>query len=245
MNASLSGSRGGGGRKGFGDFAGGHDGVDVNAHGVFDAASVTAGENGYDGNAALAGGFKNAAGALLQTFFCQHEAAELIFAERIGAADVEERIGRKLVKRLLDGRDECAEILVVVDTVGHVQIERRGWLVGGVVVFLMDGEREDCWIVREDRRRAITVMHVGIDYNGFANGAIGLQAADGYGDIVNGAEAFAVAGIRVMEAAAEIAAEAIARGRLRGENGAARGEPHGFDEFAGVRNFELHDFAGG
>ena len=51
---------------------------------------------------------------------------------------------------------------------------------------------------------AVAVVDVGIDDHGFLDEAIGLQAANGHGDVVNGAETFAVIGVSVMEAAAEI-----------------------------------------
>ena len=46
------------------------------------------------------------------------------------------------------------------------------------------------------------MVHVGVDDHSHRNVSIGLQAADGNGDVVNGAEAFTVVGVGVMEAAA-------------------------------------------
>ena len=72
-----------------------------------------------------------------------------------------------------------------------------------------------------------------------------MQAADGDGDVVDGAEAFAMVGVGVMEAAADVGAEAIAKRGLRGEDGAAGSEPDRLYKFWGIRDLELHDVAGG
>ncbi len=99
----------------------------------------------------------------------------------------------------------------------------------------MDGERKDGGIVGEDGGGAVAVVHVGINDHGFADGAIGLHFADGNGYIVDRAETLAMSGVGVMEAAADVAAEAIKGGGLRGEDGTPGGEPEGVDEFRRVR----------
>ena len=56
----------------------------------------------------------------------------------------------------------------------------------------MQGQREHAAIARENCGRAVAVMNVAIDDQRFFDGAFVLQRADGDGDIVNRAKAFAV-----------------------------------------------------
>ena len=109
----------------------------------------------------------------------------------------------------------------------------------------MDRNGEDAGVIVENCSGAIAVMNVGIDDHGFLDGAIGLQAAHGDGDIVDGAETFAVISVGVMEAAAQVRTEAIAERALSSKDGASRSEPDRFGELRRIRDFELHDFAGG
>ena len=47
-----------------------------------------------------------------------------------------------------------------------------------------------------------------------------------------------------MKSAAQVRTESIAQGRLRGENGSGRGQPHCLDEFWRIGHFHLHHLAG-
>ena len=115
---------------------------------------------------------------------------------------------------------------------------------GGIVVLLMDREREDGIVVPKNVGGSVAVVDVGIDDDGLFDEAVGLQAADGDSNIVQCTEAFAVTGVSVVEAAAEIAGEAIAKGELSSEDSATGREPNGFGEFRRIRDLEFHDFAG-
>src|SRR5256885_3109656 len=93
-------------------------------------------------------------------------------------------------------------------------VDARGRLVRGVIVFLMDGDGEDGVVVVKNGGGAVAVVDVSVDDNGFANGAISLQAADCDRDVVNGAEALAMIGVGVVKAAAEVGSETIAESAL-------------------------------
>jgi hypothetical protein len=68
-------------------------------------------------------------------------------------------------------------------------------------------------------------VHVAIDGHGLVNLAIALHAADGDGDIVDHAEAFAVIGERVMESSADADRHAVVERVIGGQHRAAGGEP--------------------
>src|SRR5258707_1029439 len=97
----------------------------------------------------------------------------------------------------------------------------------------------------KNSRRAVAMVHVGIDDQRLADRTIRLEAADADGHIVDGAESFAVIRMGVMESAAEIATKAVTQCRLRGEDRAAGGEPEGFNELRRVWHLKPHLFAGG
>src|SRR5258707_15854523 len=97
-------------------------------------------------------------------------------------------------------------------------------LVGRVIVELVDGEGEDGIVFAEDGGGAVAVVDVGVYHHRAGYFFSGLECADGYGYIVDGAEAFAVAGIGVVEAAADVTAEAVLGGGFGGGGWATGGQ---------------------
>ena len=85
--------------------------------GVFDMAGVTTGESGGDGDVAGAGELEDAFVASFQTGFGEAQTAKLVFAERVGTANVKQNIGAKFVERFFDGGEKCGEVFVVFDAV--------------------------------------------------------------------------------------------------------------------------------
>ena len=74
-----------------------------------------------------------------------------------------------------------------------------------------------------------------------ADGAIALQAADGHGDIVDGAEALAVVREGVMESAAEVEAQTVFQSQARGQDGAAGGQPESFHHLARIGDLQAQN----
>jgi len=233
-----------GGGQFFANFARGYDGVGVNADGVSHAAGVPAGKGGCDGNVAAASGEEDAFVASFEAGLTEAQAAKLVFFVRIGSPNVKKNFRTKVIEYTSYGGEQGGQVFFIFDAVLERQIEIGGWFVSGIVIFLMNGQRENGGIVAENVRGAVAVVDIGIHDDGFFDGVIGLQAADGYGDVMDRTEALAVVGVGVVEAATQIAGEAVAESELAGENGAARREPDGFSKFRRVRNFKLHDFAG-
>ena len=86
---------------------------------------------------------------------------------------------------------------------------------------LVDGDGEDGFVATKNGGGAVTMMHVGVDDHCFADGFVGLQPPDGYGDIVDRAKPFTVASVRVMEPATEICAKPVAESALSSKNRSA------------------------
>ena len=126
-----------------GDFLRGDDGVGVDADGVFDAARIAASECRDDGNVAVTGGFGNPLVASLEAGLCQAQATELVFTKRIGPAHVEKNIGAKFVERSFYCRQENCQVFSVSHAIVEAEIEIGWGFVGRLVIFLMDGKRED------------------------------------------------------------------------------------------------------
>jgi hypothetical protein len=244
---------------------GGEDGVHVDLDGVCYVASVAAGEGDGDGDAPLRcapflrqgpsflrasrQGGKSSSDlpedegvAPAEAIHGESEATELVFAVGVGAGDIEDEIGVEFSEGAREVRVEDGEIVFVTDAVGEIGVEIRGRLRFGVIVFLVDGKSEDGGIAGEDGGGAVALMDVGVNDHGGLDGAVGLQAANGDGDVVDDAEAFAVIGKSVVKAAAEVRSGSGGEGALSCFDGAAGGEPDGFDEFFGVRDFHAEDF---
>jgi len=107
-------------------------------------------------------------------------------------------------------------------------------------VLLMNGEGEDGMVAGENEGGAVALVDIGIYNDDFARGAIGLKAANCYGDIMNGAESFAMVREGVVETAGEIRGESIGESAAAGENRTAGGEPDSIDHFARPGNFQVH-----
>src|SRR5450755_5124302 len=87
---------------------------------------------------------------------------------------------------------QAVKILFVTHAVGQVNVETGRRLHGGVIVELVNGQRKHGRVVSENAGGAVAVMYVAIDYHGALDEAVALHAADGYGDVVDGAETLAV-----------------------------------------------------
>ncbi len=134
----------------------------------------------------------------------------MVLAERVRSPDVEQNLRTKFLKRLLHRRQQRAEIFLIIDAIRHIQVDVRWRLVPGIIIQLMDGNREDGRIIAKDSGRAIAMMHIRINHDGLANSSIRLQSPYRYGDIVDCAEAFAMVRVSMVKAAAKIRAEAVA-----------------------------------
>src|SRR6266481_5718163 len=94
----------------------------MNAHGVFNLPGVASGQRSRHRNAPAAGFLKYPAVALLQSFLCQRQSAQLIFAEWVRAPHVKQKLGAKVIERLLHSRQQCAEIFKVVGAIHQMEI---------------------------------------------------------------------------------------------------------------------------
>ena len=127
---------------------------------------------------------------------------------------------------------ERVEVRVVPGAVGQADVDRRGRLVEGVVALLVQRQRERVGVAGEDRRGAVAMVHVEVHDRDPAHLAARAQRPRGDGHVVHQAEALAVVGERVVEAAAERHRAAVDARAARGLQGGARGQPGGLDERA-------------
>ena len=140
----------------------------------------------------------------------------MIFAVGVCSAYVKEDAGLERFDGFFHRGEERGQIFFVGYAIFEIEIERRVGLVGRIVVELMDGEGEDGVVLREDSGGAVAVVDVGINHHGAGDLFAGLQGANCHGYIVDSAEAFAVARVRVVKAAADVAAEAVLQGAFGG-----------------------------
>src|SRR5262249_16097524 len=152
------------------------DSINVNADGVLYSPRISAGKSRNDGDATLSCLFEDGAIALLQAFFRDHQAAQLILAIGIGPADVEKHLRLELFEGFDYRREKNSQILAVLHSIVQVQIHSGRRLIPGIVALLMDGKGENTRVLRKDRGGSVAVMHVGVDYDGFANCPIRLHS---------------------------------------------------------------------
>src|SRR5215831_14419694 len=89
---------------------------------------------------------------------------------------------------------EAMQVFLVARAVREMDIH-TGWrLLRGVVIPLMNREREYAGVLCEDRCRAVAVVHVAVHHHRATDEPVLLQAADRDGDIVDRAEALPVIG---------------------------------------------------
>src|SRR5882672_3223140 len=89
----------------------------------------------------------------------------------------------------------------------YILIRGRFW--HRIIVFLMDRERINAGVIREDRRRAVAMMHIGVHGHGRSDRPSGLKCPDRDGYVVEHAKPFAMPGIRMVETASEVCGESI------------------------------------
>ena len=61
--------------------------------------------------------------ARFQAGFCEAQAAELVFAKRIGATDVKKNVGAEIVQGFFHGWHQEGKIFLVLDAVVDVDIQ--------------------------------------------------------------------------------------------------------------------------
>ncbi len=142
--------------------------------------------------------------AAVKAFDGERETAELVFAIRVGSGDIEDEVGMKLAEAAREMQIQDGKIVFVADAVGKIGVEIGRRLGFRIIVLLMNGKSIDGGIARENGGGSVAVVNVSVDDHGGADGAVVLESADGDGDVVDDAEAFAVIGESVMEAAADV-----------------------------------------
>ncbi len=110
------------------------------------------------------------------------------------------------------------EVFVVARAIleANVLIGRR--LRHRIVVFLVDGKRENARIVSEDRRRAVAVMNVRIDGHCRANLPCRLKGPDRDANVMDHAKPLSMPRIGVVEASAEVGGKSVLKRLAPGQS---------------------------
>ena len=106
---------------------------------------------------------KDAAIALAQSLHRQLQLAEPIALEGIGARDIENQFWPRAFERRLQRGVEGREVGEVARAVGELDVEVARLFAEWKVAHRVHRQREDRVIGREDRRRAVALVHVEID----------------------------------------------------------------------------------
>src|SRR4029077_12040684 len=147
--------------------------------------------------------------SFLQAFDGQRKSAELIFTVRVRASNIKNQIRRHFPEGIQKSFFQSVEIFVIARTILEANILIGRGLRHRIVVFLVDGKRENARIVSKDRSRAIAVMHVGVNGHGRANLPCRLEGPNRDANVVDHAKPFSMARIGMVEASAQVGSKAV------------------------------------
>ena len=197
----------------------------------------------------------------------------MVFAVGIGAGYVADQLGIEAAQAGTERVVQPVQVVVVADFVGKIDVDGRRRLPGGIVIFLVKGNREDVagmglaypggvrgreletgsrgqraardTCSSENYGRAVSLMDVAIHRHSAGDFVVVLHAADSDGYVVNHTEALAVVGKSVVETSANVDGDVVFQGVVSGQNGASCRKPECTHQFRRIRNFHLEFFASG
>jgi hypothetical protein len=148
--------------------------------------------------------------------------AEAVALPRIGTRHIEDdvRLVPQCGRQALPDR---SQVHVVTSTIRQRDVERALLLVEGVVADAVHREREDVAVAREQRRRAVALVHVAVDDRTPAGAAFRLHRTDCDGYIVEHTETLAERGVGMMGAPRQVDGGTLAEGGSRRGDGRADG----------------------
>lgn len=165
----------------------------------------------------------------------------MVLAVGVGAGEVKEEIGSE-AHRDFERAQEAIEIFAIFDVVREIDIDRRGRPLTRIVVELVEGQRQHGAIACKNRSRTVAVMNVAIHDQRFFDQPLVLERTDGDGNIVDGAETFAVRRKSMMKTSADVEADAVAQRVAGSQGGPAGSQPKSLHHFARIGDLKLDDF---
>jgi len=191
---------------------------------------VASGEGHGDGDVFCAAGLDDGGVSFDDADGGHFEVGEWVFVHGVAAGEVEDDVGGEALEEFGKGLVEKGEVGVVVGSGIEFDVEVGSGFGEGVDVALVHGEGEDVGVEGEDEGGAVAVVDIEVDDHGGGDGFFGDEGADGDGDVVVDAEAFAGVGEGMVVASAEVDGEAGDEGTASGEEGAAGDEAEGVEE---------------
>lgn len=197
-----------------------HDGVELNLDGVLDHAPVAAGHGHRDRDAAFARRGEHTPVPLGEAGGRQLQAAEPVAFVRIGAREVEDQAGRRVLvtaPQFGERGVERLEVFGIAAAIGQLDVEIARLFAEREVLRAVHRQREDGGVVGKDRGRAVALVHVEIDHGHPQQRRmarpmpLGLHEARRDRDVVEHAVARALVGARVMRSAGQVGGNAIGK----------------------------------
>ncbi|MDK9708257.1 MAG: hypothetical protein OEL83_14530 [Desulforhopalus sp.] len=175
-----------------------------------------------------------------QALLGEAQAAEQVMAEGVDSGLVMQEVESPAAgKESGQGLVELGEVDAVADTGGKPCVEVARLLEEGEGVLLVEREGEDPGITMEDAGGAVALVQVAIDHHRRLDGAPVQENTEADGDVVEQAEAGGVSPVGMMEAAADVHADAASKGLLPRQDGAAGHQPEKLDDLMGQGDLRL------
>ena len=210
----------------------------MDVHRVLDIQRVTSGQNDGHRDPQAPGALDDELVPLFQPRLRQRQSAELVLFVGVGPSQVENDIRPEILIYLGDARAQLGQVLGVAVAGPETDVDRAQRLFAGIDVHLVDGQGEDLLMAGQGGGRAVSLVEVAVDDHDPIGELVLDDLARGHGDVVEEAEALAVVGESVVEAAADVDGEAALQGLAGREDGPADREQGEADELGRVTDLE-------
>ena len=209
---------------------------------IADVAGIAARHRDRHGDASVAAQRKHHRVARGETVLRECQTTEAVIREGIGAGEIDREVraprGQRVAHAILEGD----EVLVVGRAVGQFDVEVARFLAEGKIVRAVDREREHRDVLREDRRRAVALVHVAVEDRDALRPAFRLHRERGDGTVVEHAVALPAIAEGVVRAAGEVHPDAAFERRAARLDRGARRAPRTLDHLRRPRESDALHF---
>ena len=205
----------------------------MNGDGIFDVAAVSAAHHNRYGHIESRACPENHFVTLRQSPGAHPQAAQLVVLVRIRARDIKRDVETIRCKRNGQSFRNRGKVAIIGGAVGQRDVERAAFFSEWKVVRAVHRKRKDVGLVTKNRRRTVSLVHVGIEDDGAPDSPFLHEPANGNRDVIEDAVSFAVIGICVVRTAGEVDGKAVVQRGTGSAHGRTHGATRSFDHLRG------------
>ena len=187
---------------------------------LLDVGTVAACHRDGDGHRPFAAGVENNPVPFAESAKGECQPAESIAVIGIRTRQEDRQVGNRFSKCRLQTVPQRRQIFGIARSVGQTDVEIAHFLRLGIVPLAVNRKRVNGWIIADDRRRAVPLMHVAVNYQYVGNEIVSLKISRRHDTVVEQTETLASIPISMMGAARQIDGTTV---NQRGTAGLDRG----------------------